>query len=294
MLSRNARARKRPSESTTLVPLSPLSRQCLRNLARYEPPPPVRVPRSHRAAVLIALFVGRMGDLYVLLTQRSLTLTSYAGDTALPGGKADRRDRTPEETARREAFEEIGLPKDPRIVPHLCTLEPFLAGNNIIVTPVVVLITDNALHPVLNAPEVSTLFSHPLLAFLSSSTPFPSTESVDAEYHTFRDIDWNGDPAAGRVRMHRFLTGREGEGIKPVFGLTAAILVRAAEIGYGRPPEFEVMAPGQKTIRERIAWALRHVPRLREGAEKEGITWHLPEEEREARGRKHKRERSKL
>ncbi|KZO98079.1 hypothetical protein CALVIDRAFT_53211 [Calocera viscosa TUFC12733] len=293
MLSRNARARKRPKGSATLVPLTPLSRQCLRNLARYEPPKPLQVPRSGRAAVLIALFVGRMGDLYVLLTQRSMTLASYAGDTALPGGKAEKGDRSPEETARREAFEEIGLPKDPRIVPHLCTLEPFLAGNNLIVTPVVVLITDNALHPMLNKPEVATLFSHPLLAFLSSEAPFPRTRAGEEAYHTFRDIDWNPDPAAGKVRMHRFLTGREGEGIKPVFGLTAAILVRAAEVGFARQPEFELYAEGQRGMRQRIEWAMRNTPRLRDAAEGEGISWHLTEEEREQLRRKRKA-RSKL
>ncbi|KAE9387748.1 hypothetical protein BT96DRAFT_796907, partial [Gymnopus androsaceus JB14] len=51
-------------------------------------------PSSRRAAVLVALFVGRKGDLYVLLSKRASTLRSFAGDTSLPGGKMDPEDKT--------------------------------------------------------------------------------------------------------------------------------------------------------------------------------------------------------
>jgi len=57
----------------------------------------------------------------------------------------DEKDRNAEETARREAFEEIGLAKDKSKVPLLCVMEPFLAGNGILITPVVVLVLDNLL-----------------------------------------------------------------------------------------------------------------------------------------------------
>ena len=51
------------------------------------------------AAVLVALFIGRHGDTYVLLSQRSQSLRSYAGDTSLPGGKVERGDRSIEDVA---------------------------------------------------------------------------------------------------------------------------------------------------------------------------------------------------
>ncbi len=44
--------------------------RCLRNLSKHRtkrPAPPY--PRAQSAAVLVALFVGRAGDLYVLLSQ---------------------------------------------------------------------------------------------------------------------------------------------------------------------------------------------------------------------------------
>ncbi|EJU06306.1 hypothetical protein DACRYDRAFT_73701 [Dacryopinax primogenitus] len=222
-----------------------------------------------------------MGDLYVLLTQRSMALKSFPGDTALPGGKADKKDRSAEETARREAFEEIGLPQDPLLVPHLCTLPPFLSANNLLVTPVIVLITSRALRPILNTPEVARLFAHPLLAFLSQSAPFSNA----GEYHTLKDVLWASDPSSGPVRLHRFLTGREGEGIKPVFGLTAAILIRAAEVGYGRKAEFDVEAEGQREMGDRIGHVLKGLG-LRE-EERVGRKWYLTMEKGE-NGRKGK------
>lgn len=73
----------------------------------------------------------------------------------------------------------------------------------------------------LNAPEVAQLFSHPLPSFLSSEPPFPlDEETVELPYYSYVDIPYHGTPP-GEIRMHRFLTGREAGGVKPVFGLTA-------------------------------------------------------------------------
>jgi coenzyme A diphosphatase NUDT7 len=43
----------------------------------------------------------------------------------------------------------------------------------------------------------------------------------DGRYYQYRDVSW-GEPGQ-KVRMHRFLTGREGGGVKPVYGLTAYV-----------------------------------------------------------------------
>ncbi|KAJ7084517.1 hypothetical protein B0H15DRAFT_989130 [Mycena belliarum] len=243
------------------------SRRCIRNLAAHRAARPAFPhPRARSAAVLVALFAGRGGDLYVLLNRRSAGLRSYAGDTALPGGKVDPGDRTLEDTA-------IGLPRNKLKVPLLCVLEPFLASNHLIVTPVVVLILDNTIRPMLNAAEVASLFSHPLASFLSSSPPFPTeAELIEVPYHTTSDGTYPG-PNGARIpaRAHRFLTGREAGGIKPVFGLTAAILIHAAAIAYARAPDFEVAPPGAQTRAERIAWAVLSDPDFRRAYEAEGL-----------------------
>jgi len=152
---------------------------------------------------------------------------------------------------------------------------------------------------------VDTLFSHPLASFLSTTFPeraeprgpfleaeaHAETAALELQYHTYSDVPWpwpwrhhhptstDDDSADRAVRMHRFLTGREAGGIKPIYGLTAcvfslshystsragaymshisAILIRTAAIAYGRPPEFPVQARGEPEINERVAWSLRH------------------------------------
>ncbi|KAJ6496210.1 NUDIX hydrolase domain-like protein [Mycena sanguinolenta] len=255
--------------------LSAESKRCLKNLAAYRPrKPKFPFPRERCAAVLVALFVGRMGDLYVLLNRRSSTLRSYAGDTSLPGGKVDPEDRTIEDTARREAFEEIGLPRNKLQVPLLCVLEPFLSSNDLIVTPVVVLILDNTLQPILNSSEVAALFSHPLASFLSSSPPFPTEpELIEVPYHTTSDHTYLGpNDEIFPTRLHRFLTGREAGGIRPVFGLTSSVLIKAASIAHApRVPDFEVMPPGAQTAEARVAWGVYSSPTFREAYVREGI-----------------------
>ncbi|EAU82611.1 hypothetical protein CC1G_07893 [Coprinopsis cinerea okayama7 len=272
-LLRFHRRRKLRLNETQIPVLTEESKRCLRNLSSYRAPKPrLQFPRSRMAAVLVALFVGRKGDLYVLLSRRSASLRTYAGDTSLPGGKVDPGDVSLEDTARREAFEEIGLPRDRKKVPLLCVLEPFLAAE-LIVTPVVVLILDNTLEPILNTAEVASLFSHPLASFLSTTPPFPSEpESEEVPYHRSFDVEATGPFSSKQMfRVHEFLTGREAGGIKPVFGLTAAMLIRVATIGYGREPDFEVHPPGAPTMDERIAWALVHRKVFKDACEKEGI-----------------------
>ncbi|KAJ9690614.1 hypothetical protein PVL29_012992 [Vitis rotundifolia] len=81
-------------------------------------------PKPNRAAVLICLFQGENGDLRVILTKRSSTLSAHSGEVSLPGGKREEGDADDIETAMREAKEEIGL--DPSLVNAVTVLEPFV------------------------------------------------------------------------------------------------------------------------------------------------------------------------
>jgi len=175
-------------------------------------------------------------------------------------------------------------------------MEPFLAAE-LIVTPVVVLILDNTLRPILNGDEVASLFSHPLVSFLSSNPPFPSEpDTLEVPYHTSFESSSSG-PSSGAFRVHQFLTGREAGGVKPVFGLTAAMLIRVATVGYAREPDFEVQPPNAPTLEERIAWALLNRDTFRIPCEKEGVDMRPAKRILQAREKKHrerqKREREK-
>jgi len=92
-------------------------------------------------------------------------------------------------------------------------------------------------------------------------------------YHTYVEAPWSGSPP-GQIRplrFHRFLTGREAGGVKPIYGLTSSIMIRVARIGYKRRPDFEVKAPDQPSWNERIIYALKNKQDVREAAVRQGI-----------------------
>ena len=71
----------------------------------------VRVPGIRAAAVLMAYF-DRDGEAWLVLTKRPDHMPSHQGEIAFPGGKRDEADASLEQTALREADEEIGLAPD--------------------------------------------------------------------------------------------------------------------------------------------------------------------------------------
>ncbi|CAK7232513.1 8-oxo-dGTP diphosphatase [Sporothrix bragantina] len=191
-------------DPSTMAPLNARSAAAIARLRAFRPPPfPLwdRLPVSRRAAVLVLLYADRRGDLRVVLTMRAASLRNYSGHAAFPGGKADSADETAEQIARREAWEEIGLPLDDSKLPrpfrieHLCDLPYNLAKTELVVRPCIALLhagegdadaadkqngdavsgddsnssdvtPDEALIPKLDAKEVAAVFSAPFHNFL--------------------------------------------------------------------------------------------------------------------------------
>src|SRR3954447_24133631 len=66
--------------------------------------------RTH-SAVLVPLFCDAADRLHVVFTKRRSDLRRHAGEISFPGGRRDDGE-TLQETALREAWEEVGLPAD--------------------------------------------------------------------------------------------------------------------------------------------------------------------------------------
>ncbi|KAH7563811.1 hypothetical protein BM1_00858 [Bipolaris maydis] len=215
--------------------LSQRSAQALCRLRQYTPPATQwhNCPLTRRAAVLILLFPDSHGELKVVLTVRSAQLRNYSGQVALPGGKSDTLEESPWEVARREAYEEIGLPLDEAKLrgfklEHLCELPTNLAKTELAVRPCVAFLgpdrgssinpassevsnasVEETLIPRLDPKEVAAVFTAPFHNFLrkewEGNGPAPVQKDGRPEkWYRGAWTDWH----ESRWRMHNFYMPR--------------------------------------------------------------------------------------
>ena len=110
------------------------------------------------AAVLVPL-LRREGTWQLLFTRRTESVEHHKGQVSFPGGRCDPEEKTPEETALREAREEIGL--EPSAVQLLGRLNDYLTITHYRINPVVGIIPFP--YPFKLAPlEVGRVFTIPL------------------------------------------------------------------------------------------------------------------------------------
>lgn len=127
----------------------------------------------------------------------------------------------PDQIARREAFEEIGLPMDDLRLPKpfriepLCYLPPSLARTHLVVTPCVAFLhadrthpdspsplVEESLIPRLDAREVAAVFSAPFYNFLKANDlpPKPGQELPRGAWYEGAWMSWKDLP----WRIHNF------------------------------------------------------------------------------------------
>ncbi len=153
------------------------------------------------AAVLVPIVHG--AEPGILLTKRTSTLSSHAGQVAFPGGRMDPGE-TAEQTALREACEEVGLP--PELVEVTGRLADIVTGTGFRITPVVGLLASGFV-PVPAAAEVEEVFTLPLSVLLDPAAP------------ELRRGEWRGRTREFWVWPHTK---------HYIWGATAAILVHLA------------------------------------------------------------------
>lgn len=152
-----------------------------------------------RAAAVLIPIVARP-ELTVLLTQRTESLSTHAGQIAFPGGRVDEGDASVVDAALREAEEEIGL--DRRFVEPLGFIDSYRTGTGYRIAPVVALVRPEFVLQ-LNPHEVVEAFEVPL-SFL-----------MDLTNHQRHSREWRG-------RQRDFYAMPFGE--RYIWGATAGML----------------------------------------------------------------------
>ncbi len=118
------------------------------------------------AAVLVPL-IWEHDEWHLLYTRRTDRVESHKGQVSFPGGACDEGETTPEQTALREAEEEIGLnPQNIRVLGRLANM---ITVSNFRVTPVVGVITKWPTVFRVGEHEVARIFTIPLGWLANSS-----------------------------------------------------------------------------------------------------------------------------
>ena len=111
------------------------------------------------SGVLLLLFPDG-NDLYTCLIKRSALMKIHAGQIGFPGGRHEKKDASPRETALRETTEEIGLPAEEVTV--LGSLTPlYVSVSNFMIYPFVAWTGQRPVFAV-NCHEVEELLLFPL------------------------------------------------------------------------------------------------------------------------------------
>lgn len=172
------------------------------------------------AGVLVPIVIQN-GVPSVLLTVRSMNLSTFPGQVSFPGGKRDPWDNSLVATALRETKEEIGLSEDRLNV--LGSILPFYAKGRILVKPVIAIVVDfESFHPKLNHSEVDEIIIVPLENFIKQ-------ECRECKLFSSNDKEYYVDV---------FLFSQNGID-HFIWGLTAYILTCVASLLFGRLPDFE-------------------------------------------------------
>jgi 8-oxo-dGTP pyrophosphatase MutT (NUDIX family) len=131
------------------------------------------------AAVLIPV-VDHGNEATVLLTKRAETLRSHTGQVAFPGGRIDATDPTPEATALRETYEEIGLSED--FIEVVGRMPDYVAGSGYRIVPVLAVVQPG-FSLALNPQEVDAAFEVPLRFLMDAAN-----HRRDSRF--WNDLEW--------------------------------------------------------------------------------------------------------
>lgn len=159
--------------------------------------------RPRPAAVMIG--IRNITQPTVIMTLRSPTMPSHAGQISLPGGTPKEQDQGMVATAIRETEEEVGIPRD--AIDVVGSMGPHIGGLGYAVTPVIGII-DAGVTLTPCPREVAEAFEVPLASLVA-----PENHIIEERRFKGTPYDMYAVPVCDR-------DGRE----RNIWGLTAGIL----------------------------------------------------------------------
>ena len=141
--------------------------------------PTTAVEGDREAAVLVPVIARSDGE-YLLFTKRADHLGEHPGQMSFPGGGREPKDVTLEETARREALEEVGLDFDAAEV--VGRLDDLPTVSNYSVRPFVAKVPDQTYVP--DEREVAEI----VVLSISDLTDLGNYDSEQREHPYYGDI----------------------------------------------------------------------------------------------------------
>lgn len=181
----------------------------LGRIAAYEPE---AITDEERDAAVLVPVLDRPSGHHLLFIKRADHLGEHPGQMSFPGGGHEPRDATLQETAIREAGEEVGLGRNE--IDFVGRLDDTRTTSGYAITPFVARVPDRTYRP--DEREVSEV------AIL------PVSGLVDHENY---ESEWREHPRFGEARIHFFHVGEY-----TVWGATGRILVQFLELATGWEP----------------------------------------------------------
>lgn len=172
-----------------------------------------------QSAVLLPL-LDIQDETHVLFEVRSMQMRSQPGDICFPGGRIDKEDKDPQETAIRETTEELGI--NAGNIQSIIPLDYVVNDSGRIIYPFVGELLNHE-QIILNQAEVSEVFTVPLNYFLETKPEVYKVHFQVQPEKNFpfdlivggKDYKWNSG------HIHELFYKYNG---KVIWGLTAKIL----------------------------------------------------------------------
>lgn len=177
----------------------------LREHDDFDPPFLLTASEAVKAAVLLPVIQRAEGEPQVLFTRRTERLARHSGQVSFPGGRSEKSDLSPVETALRETFEETGI--GPSFVTVAGYLDRYLTGTGFDIQPVVGLVSEGfALTP--DPREVAEIFEVPLAFLCDPANRRRESREIGGRRRSFYAFSYGGHE---------------------IWGATAAIVVSLAQ-----------------------------------------------------------------